>query len=77
MNKNNMKENSIREKSFEFDILQRRKRLAINEKQKYFSLPDHQLSEKLILFLVLTTGKKNKREFVNTFAGIVIAINLI
>ena len=77
MNKNNMKENSIREKSFEFDMLQSRARLAINEKQKYFSLPDNQLSEKLTLFLVLTTGKKNKSEFVNKFAGIVIAIDLI
>ena len=26
-----------------------RARLAINEKQKYFSLPDHQLAENLIL----------------------------
>ena len=39
-------------------------RIAINEKQKYFSLPDHQLAENL-LFLDCKKGQKeNKSKFV-------------
>ena len=48
-----------------------RARPNINTKQKYFSLPDHQLGGNLIFFLDFTKGqKRNKRKFMTNFVGI-------
>ena len=52
-----------------------RARLAINKTQKYFSLPNHQLVENLILVLVWKKGqKKDKGEFVTESVGILVMI---
>ena len=42
--------------------LRSRVRLAINKKQKYFSLQDHQLDESLIFFYFL---RKDKKEIID------------
>ena len=48
-------------------------KLAINKKQKYFLLPDHQLAENLIL--VCKKGlKEDKSEFVTKSVGIIVTI---
>ena len=50
--------------------LRSRARLAINKKQKYFLLPDHELAENLFLFLFFIKGKQgNKIEFATKFVG--------
>ena len=50
-------------------------RLAINKKQKYSSLTDHQLAEKLILgFGVQEKTKKDKSKFVTKSVGIIVTI---
>ena len=55
-----------------------RVRLAINEKQKYFSFTDPQLAENLILVCGSTKGqKRNKNEFVTKFIGIIVMIIVI
>ena len=49
-----------------------RARLALNQKQKYFSLPDHQLAENFILILISKWQKEDKREFVTKLVGIIV-----
>ena len=45
------------------------------KKQKYFSLPDHQLAENLIFVLVFKKGQKeDKGEFVTKSVGIIVTI---
>ena len=56
---------------YTFEIAQ----LAINKKQKYFSWPDHQLAENLILVFGFYEGKiKDKSEFVTKVVGIIVTI---
>ena len=55
-----------------------RARLAINTKQKYFSLPDHQLAKNLILVFGLQERKKeDKREFITKSVGMIVTIILM
>ena len=50
-----------------------RARLAMNKKQKYFSWPDHQLAENLILVFGFYEGQiKDKSEFVTKVVGIIV-----
>ena len=52
--------------------------LAMNIKQKYFSLSDHQLAENLILvFGFYEKTKKDKTELVTKLVGIMVMIILI
>ena len=56
------------QKSIEFGIPLSRARLVINKKHSYFSLPDYQLAQNLILiFTLYERTKKDKREFVTIF----------
>ena len=55
-----------------------RAQFAINKKQKYFLLPDHQHSENLILvFGFFKRKNKDKREFVTKYAEITCTIILM
>ena len=50
-------------------------RLAINKKQEYFSLPDHQLTENLILIIVCKKEQKeDKNKFATNSVGIIVTI---
>ena len=54
-----------------------RAQLAINKKQKYFLLPDHQLAEKLILIFGLQKRtKQGKSKLVTKSVGIIVMIIL-
>ena len=45
------------------------------KKQKYYSLPDHQLAENLILVLICKKGQKvHKKDFVTKSVGIIVTI---
>ena len=47
----------------------------LTKKQKYFSLPDHQLLKTRFLFLVYKKGEKeDKSKFVTRFVGITVTI---
>ena len=55
-----------------------RARLAINKKQSYFLLQDHQLAKNLILFLAsVKEQKRDKSEFLTNFVGIIVALIFI
>ena len=44
-------------------------------KQKYFSLPDHQLAENLFFFFISTKGQtRDKSEFVTKIVGTILTI---
>ena len=52
-----------------------RARLAINKRQKYFSIRDHQLLETWFLLLVFTKGKKeDKNKFVTKSVRLMVMI---
>ena len=59
--------------------LWRRAQLAINKKQKYFSLLDHQLAKNVILVFGFyeRTKKGIKATFLTTFVGIIVMIIFI
>ena len=49
--------------------------IAINKKQKYFSLQDHKIAENLILnFGLYEKPKSDKSEFVTKSLGIIVTI---
>ena len=50
-------------------------RLAVNKKQKYFSLPYHQLAENSFLILAFTKEqKRDKSAFATKFVGIIVTV---
>ena len=65
------------QKPIEFNStwLWRRAQLAINKKQEYFSLPDHLLTENLILITVCKKEQKEeKSKFATNSVGIIVTI---
>ena len=54
-----------------------RARLAMNQKEKYFSLPGHQLAENVILTFGFWEQNSDKRKFVNKFLGVIVMIIFI